>query len=252
MKSISLTTLICLSFAWMTPAIGQIPGFPSNNNANVSNEAKVMLKNGFQHPSATGYDVSMIYQDLTGKRVILSAAAAQSEFRLIQPGPFSSVQEATQVLEKILVLEGWAIVPSGPNEVKLLLGGTNNPKAEAQIITSASELPLYSDQLVTYLMTFQYLKPDQAQTIFMQIIGNLGVNGSMTVMKNINALAITENTAVIRKLVTLKAAIDKPSAAFVTRWIPVEFADAETLVQTLNELYGQSKDDTSSKVVNDN
>src|SRR5690606_30591949 len=98
------------------------------------------------------------------------------------------------------------------------------------------------DAVISYVMSLSYIKPDEAVRTFTQIIGQFGAFGSIAAVPNAASVVITENTSLIRKLIDLKAEIDKPSSQVATRFITVKYADVTELAATLNELLGQSQD----------
>ncbi|MFN7342922.1 MAG: hypothetical protein ACK5TA_06280, partial [bacterium] len=93
-------------------------------------------------------------------------------------------------------------------------------------------------------MKLDHIKPDEAVRTFTQIIGQFGAYGSIAASTNAAAVIITENTSLIRKLIDIKAQIDKPSSLVATRFINVKFADVTELSTTLNEMLGNQQQTT--------
>ncbi len=106
------------------------------------------------------------------------------------------------------------------------------------VYTENDTLP-EGDAVISYVMNLNYIKPDEAVRTFTQIIGQFGAFGSIAAVPNAASVVITENTSLIRKLIELKAEIDKPSSQVATRFITVKYADVTELATTLNELLGQ-------------
>ncbi len=95
-------------------------------------------------------------------------------------------------------------------------------------------------------MNLNYIKPDEAVRTFTQIIGQFGAFGSIAAVPNAASVVITENTSLIRKLIDLKAEIDKPSSQVATRFITVKYADVTELATTLNELLGTQQNTSNT------
>ena len=194
-------------------------------------------------PKMTGNDLAAKYRAFTGRRVIVSAAAAAAEFSFIQDASVAdplTYAKATKLIKMAALLEGFVFVPAGdidPDVDKLMFSAASaGPKGEGiGIYDENDELP-DEDRVVTYVMTFKFLKPDEAVRVFTTIIGQFGSYGSIAAIANASAVIITEKTSLIRKLIELKAQVDKPGTEVATRFIKVQFADPTELAETLNEL----------------
>jgi type II secretion system protein D len=192
-------------------------------------------------PKLNGNELAALYKKYTGRRVIVSAAAAQTEFAFVQEAsptdPLTYAQVA-QLLKKAALIENFVFVPDGEIDKLLVSSGGTNPKgAGLSVYDQTTGLP-EGDEVIHYVMTLRYLKPEQAQQVFNQIVGQFGAYGSIAAVPNAAALVITENTSLIRKLIELKEQIDKPSSDVGTRFIKVQYADVTELAQTLNEMLG--------------
>ncbi|MEI7929726.1 MAG: secretin N-terminal domain-containing protein, partial [Verrucomicrobiales bacterium] len=194
-------------------------------------------------PKMTGNDLAAKYRAFTGRRVIVSAAAAAAEFSFIQDASVAdplTYAKATKLIKMAALLEGFVFVPAGdidPDVDKLMFSAASaGPKGEGIGIFDENDALPDEDRVVTYVMTFKFLKPDEAVRVFTTIIGQIGSYGSIAPIANASAVIITEKTSLIRKLIELKAQIDKPGTEVATRFIKVQFADPTELAQTLNEL----------------
>ncbi|MGE9267919.1 MAG: secretin N-terminal domain-containing protein, partial [Verrucomicrobiales bacterium] len=201
----------------------------------------------------TGFDAADLYARVTGKRVIVSRAAGEIETRFVQRGPLTNADVA-RLLEKTLILEGLAFVPDSvnPDEVKLVVSGpVTNPNAVGfNVITDEATLP-QGDQIVTYLMTFNNLKPDEALRIFQQVVGQFGgtnTSGKIAAVTNASSLIITENSGLIRQLIKIQKEIDVPSGVNGERWVEVKYADVEAIATQLNDIFGFQQSQTSARV----
>ncbi len=193
-------------------------------------------------PKLNGNDLAHYYTKYTGRRVVVSSAAAAAEFSFVQDPPLTYA-EAAKLIKMAALIENFVFVPSDePNTDKLLTsaGGLNPKGAGVAIYDENDELPA-GDEVISYVMTFKYLKPDEAVKAFTSIIGQVGAFGSITAVSNAAAVIITENTSLIRKLIQFKGEIDKPSSDVATRFFKIQYADVETLADTLNTMLGNQQ-----------
>lgn len=183
-------------------------------------------------------DIADAYTDYTGKRVLLSSATQNVEIRFFQRGPLTN-SEAANLLDKVLNMEGYAFVPSGTNEVKLLPKaqgtGPNAPENTEFMIDDPNEIPL-GDAYVSYFMKLGFIKPEEAVRTFTQSIHGLGPGAKIAPVPNASAVIITGKSSFIRKLINQKQYIDVAAGNVSTSWVTMKFADAEQVSTTLNEI----------------
>jgi type II secretion system protein D len=213
---------------------GPQPGIPLGENKIIDDIIE---------PKLSGNQLAGLYRQYTGRRVIVSVAASTAEFAFIQeasPKNPLTYAKAAELLKKAATIENFIFVPDGqdPNLDILTLATSYKPAQRGiDVYNENDELP-EGDAVISYVMTLSYIKPEQAQAVFMQIVGTLGAFGSIAPVANASALIITENTSLIRKLIDLKKEIDKPSSQVATRFIKVQYADVTELAATLTELLG--------------
>jgi type II secretion system protein D len=106
------------------------------------------------------------------------------------------------------------------------------------LITNAIALP-EGDEVVSYVMTLKYMKPDEVARVFQSVVVQLNAFGSIVAVPNASALVITENASLIRSLIELQAKIDVPSSDIQTKFIKVQYGDVEELAATLTEIFTQ-------------
>lgn len=234
------------------PARGQVnpPAAGVNQDAVPLAERKIV--ESIVQPKLNGNELAALYKKYTGRRVIVSAAAAQTEFAFVQeasPNDPLTYAEVAQLLKKAALIENFVFVPDGDIDKLLVATGGTNPKSSGlSVYDQTTGLP-EGDEVIHYVMTLRYLKPEQAQQVFNQIVGQFGAFGSIAAVPNAAALVITENTSLIRKLIELKDQIDKPSSDVGTRFIKVQYADVTELAQTLNEMLGTQQQSQRSASV---
>lgn len=191
----------------------------------------------------SGERLAGLYRSYTGRRVIVTRAASEAEFNFVQqasPRDPLTFGEAAELLRKAAVLEGFVFTehPDDPSLdiLTMVAGGAPRPtNVGVDVFNEASKLP-EEDVVITYVMSLNYIKPDQAVQIFTQVIGQLGAYGSISAVPNASAVVITEKASLIKSLAKLKATIDVPGSVQATRFIEVEHADATEVAAVLNEL----------------
>ncbi|PQJ27345.1 secretin N-terminal domain-containing protein [Rubritalea profundi] len=193
-----------------------------------------VIKEGYQEPLLSGEAIAIMYRKFTGKRVILTKAALAVEISFVQPGPLT-YREAADLLVKTCFLEGLIFVPSGANEVKLLLAPRARTVGGNPLVSDASLLP-DSEELVSYVMGLQNIKPEEAMSIFTGVVSQLGAHGSIVPVPNANALILTENSQLIRTLIEIKERIDIPQEAAKQKWVALEHADAEETAESVKSI----------------
>ncbi|MES2658291.1 MAG: secretin N-terminal domain-containing protein [Verrucomicrobiota bacterium] len=200
-------------------------------------------------PKLTGNALAGLYRRYTGRRVIVSAAAAAAEFSFVQEATTQdplTFSKAAELLKKAAMIENFVFVPDGQDKnldfLTLPTGGIRPTQRGVEVYTDKG--PVYSendslpegDAVISYVMQLNYIKPVDAQNVFTQIIGQFGSYGSIAPVANASSLIITENTSLIRKLIDLKKEIDKPGSVQGTRFIKVQYADVTEIAETLTTL----------------
>ena len=216
--------------------------------ANGAKFGDTIINESIEELKLSGQALADLYRLYTGRRVIVSSAASQAEFQFIQfasPQDPLTYKEAAELLKKAATIENFIFVPASdlPNVDYLTLAtaGVKPAGIGIGVYTENDTLPK-GDAVISYVMSLSYIKPDEAVRTFTQIVGQFGAFGSIAPVPNAASVVITENTSLIRKLIDLKAQIDKPSSQVATRFIDVRYADVTELAATLNELLGQAQD----------
>jgi len=235
------------------PAIPGIPQPPAPVEAPIPADAadadlgNTLIKESIEQLKLSGDDLADLYRKYTGRRVIVASSAAAAEFRFVQPASPQdplTYREAAELLKKAATIESFIFVPAGDGSkldyLTLATAGLKPTGIGVKVYTENDELPV-GDAVISYVMPLQYIKPDEAVRTFTQIIGQFGAFGSIAAVPNAASVVITENTSLIRKLIDLKAQIDKPSSQVTSRFINVKYADVTELATTLNELLGQEQ-----------
>lgn len=184
-------------------------------------------------PSNPITDVLSVYESLTSKRLIRDANLAGPNLSITVPGSISRA-DAIAIIESTLLLNGYSIVPVDAGTVKIL--GPQRPALSEAI-------PLYSDprslpnseRIVSYYMPLRYISAKDAMVTFQGYV-NKRATGSMIAVPNVNAIVITDNTPLIRRLIELQKLIDIPGTRTLSRFVALKRADAEKVVEILSKL----------------
>ncbi len=246
--------LLALPLFAQDEEVPAIPGIvPPPQDVNAANPAVVPAANlgdtliveNIEYLKLDGDDLADFYRKYTGRRVIVASAAAAAEFRFVQPASPQNpltYREAAELLRKAATIEKFVFVPDGVDPNLDIL--TLEPKGRGVPVYKENEPLPDGDEVISYPMTFSYLKPDEALRVFQQVVGQFGTYGSITASGS--TVIITENTSLIRKLIDLKKEIDKPTDQVATRFIEVQYADVTELATTLNELLGQQNESSNT------
>jgi type II secretion system protein D len=209
------------------------PGIPLGENTIVEDIIE---------PKLSGNALAGLYRKYTGRRVIVSKAAADAEFSFVQeasPEDPLTFDKAAELLRKAATIENFVFVPDAqdPNlDVLTLATGGLRPTGRGVDVYNENDPLPDGDAVISYVMTLSYIKPAEAVNTFTQIIGQFGAFGSIAAVPNASAVVITENTSLIRKLIDLKKEIDKPGSVQATRFIKVQYADVTEIAETISTL----------------
>jgi type II secretion system protein D len=223
-------------------ADGKLPNIPAGQESKsiTAPSSAAICEVALSFPKLSGEDLSFLYRQLTGRRVVIAAEATKLELYFVQPPPIT-YGEAMDLLKAACLMQGFVFVNGGDGWDKLV-SAAQGPKPFTQggmpLITNAIALP-EGDEVVSYVMTLKYMKPDEVARVFQSVVVQLNAFGSIVAVPNASALVITENASLIRSLIELQAKIDVPSSDIQTKFIKVQYGDVEELAATLTEIFTQ-------------
>lgn len=209
-----------------------------------------------QFPSNPVMDMLSIYELLTGVTLI-------KDTNILEGAPVSLAtpravekSEAIKLIEATLLTNGYAIVMEPDGKSARILPARNQGANAVQFshgvkfYTSAQDLPA-GETIVTYFMKLDNVDPEAAGTMFSGHVG-LGVYGRITPVLAPPGLLITESSTVVKQLISIREAIDLPAtaASLVTKFIPLEHADAATVAQIIQATLTAQAQEKESKGVN--
>lgn len=183
-------------------------------------------------------DVLNFYEMLTGKRMIRDANLAGPNLTVVVPNRIPKA-EAVAMLESAMLLNGYTLVNVDENTVKIL-GPAKPPLGEGiPLFVTPESLPR-QEMVASYFMVFRYISPKDAMEVFAGYV-TPRANGKMVVVPNSNAMVITDNTPLIRRLIDLQAVIDVPSTRVLTEFVPLTRASADKVAELINKILEEEK-----------
>ena len=197
-----------------------------------SNEGTISIQ--FPHTSVA--EVLTVYEKLTGKRLIRDSNLSGPELSIMVTDPVPH-KEAVSLIESSLLLNGYTLVPVDEKTVKIL-GPSRPPRSEGlPLYLEESQLPQEGDKIVSFYQPLRYLSPSEAVSIVQGVV-QLNAYGSLVAVPNTSALVITDKTPIIRKAIALLQVVDREPSQIITEFIPLQRANAEKVVETLNQMFG--------------
>ncbi|MCX6970620.1 MAG: hypothetical protein NTV93_10780 [Verrucomicrobia bacterium] len=194
-------------------------------------------------PRTSIFEVLSFYETLTGKRLIRDSNLAGPEISIMVNQPVSR-QDAVKLIESSLLLNGYSIVPVDDQTVKIL-GPSRAPRTEGlPLYIDNALLPKDGDRIVSFYKPLAFISPEEAIAVLDQVVQR-NAFGMFAPVPNTNAIIITDKTPIIRKALGVLSLIDVEPAQVVTEFVPLQRANAERIVEILDDMFG--KDDPASK-----
>lgn len=212
----------------VVPVPGEPPALP------VAAEGDGEMIANMQYPNANVQAVLLLYETLTGKKVI-SDSSVQGNLNIIINSPVSK-SEAVSIIEKSLILNGFSVVPSDGNVVKVLGPGKPTRSASIPIYSEPSQIP-QGEVIISYVFKLNYADPTELANVLNQYLATGMPYTSFLPLPKTQAILVTETTSTIRNLIGLIAQIDNAPAGVVSEFLQLRRADAAKVVEYLNELF---------------
>jgi hypothetical protein len=221
-RGLLIATLLLLTLA----------GLKAQQPPPLSNEETISI----QFPRTSVAEVLTVYEKLTGKRLIRDSNLAGPELSIMVTDPVPR-KEAVALIESSLLLNGYTLVPVDEKTVKIL-GPNRPPRSEGlPLYLEESQLPQDGDKIVSFYQPLRFLSPSEAVSIVQGVV-QLNAYGSLVAVPNTSALVITDKTPIIRKAISLLQVVDREPSQIITEFIPLQRANAEKVVETLNQMFG--------------
>ncbi|MEO8044817.1 MAG: secretin N-terminal domain-containing protein [Spartobacteria bacterium] len=187
-----------------------------------------------QYPNSDVLDVLRLYENLTGKKLVMDNNV-QGKVNIFIAKPIPR-DEAINIIEMNLALNGFSLVPAGGDIVEVI-GVNKNPRAAAvPIISDPADLP-QGAMVVSYLFRLNYADTQELQQVLSQYLAGIGGQAPILALPKSNSLLITQSADVLRKLVKMVEQIDVAPAEVTSLFIKLERADAQKVVDMLKEIF---------------
>ncbi len=187
-----------------------------------------------QFPNSDVGDVLRFYESLTGKKLIMdNFVTGKVNIFLSKDVPRD---EAIKIIEISLLLNGYSLIPSEGDIVKVIGTGKNPRTTGVPIISDESEIP-EGDHVISYLFKLRYADPQELLQALGQYLSPPQPYTSFLALPKAGAILVTENSSVIRTLAKIIDQVDVPPAEVVSEFIKLERADASKVVDMLKDVF---------------
>lgn len=243
MKSHFLPVIPTLLFCAI-PLMAQVPqvlppGAPVTPTLAPPAPAKPPESVSITFPRNSVLDVISFYETLTGKRIIRDSNLAGQELSIMVAKPVSR-EDAIGIIESSLLMNNYSIVPVDDQTIKIL-GPSRAPRTEGlPLLSEVQSLPVDGDKVLSFYKPLSFISPEEAIAVVQGVV-QINAYGSVVPVPNTNAIILTDKTPVIRKALGILDLIDVEPARVVTEFVQLQRANAERVVEMLDEMFG--KDD---------
>jgi general secretion pathway protein D len=189
------------------------------------------------YPATPLAEVLEDYYTATKRRVLRDRGLESATVSIEVPGEFTA-EEYQSIIEKGLLMHGYALVPSGENLYKLIAAeqGTSPSSQGVPVILRSEDLPT-TDQVVSHVIQLNYLQAEEASTALQQLVP-LHPYGKILAMANARALVITEASQTIRAYLDLVKQVDVSPMETMQKTFILQRATASEVVEQLSSLLG--------------
>ncbi len=194
-----------------------------------------------QFPNSDVVDVLHLYEQLTGKKLIMDNFV-QGKVNIFIAKDVSR-DEAIKIIEISMALNGISLVPAGRDLVDIVGAGQNPRKAPVPIISDMADIPA-GNPVVSFLFKLQYADPQELQQVLMAYFqGSPGTINILALPKS-SSLLVTQNADIIRQLAGVIDQVDVAPAEVVSEFIKLERADASKVVDMLKDIFEKGTETT--------
>ena len=187
-----------------------------------------------QYPNSDVADILHLYETLTGKKLVMDNFV-QGKVNIFI-GKEVPREEAVKIIEINLLMNGFSLVPSEDDIVKVIGTGKNPRTAGVPIISDESEIP-EDGRVISFLFKLRYADAQELQQVLGQYLSPPQPYTSFLALPKASAILVTENSSVIRTLSRIIDQVDIPPAEVVSEFIKLERADAQKVVDMLKDIF---------------
>ncbi|MBV5306066.1 MAG: type II secretion system secretin GspD [Desulfobulbaceae bacterium] len=170
--------------------------------------------------------------ELTGKNFVVDKAV-QGNVTIISPTKISE-NEAYQLFESVLEVNGYATVPAG-SITKIMPAARALTQNTSTISHGNASLP--EDKIVTQLIPLRYTTPEEMKKVLAPLVSKTSVVIAHT---QSGMLIVTETLSNIQKLLTIIDSLDVPLSDEEIAVIPLSHASATVAATSINALFPQT------------
>jgi len=188
-----------------------------------------------QFPNSDVQDVLHFYEQLTGIKLVMDNTV-QGKVNIFISKPVPR-EEAIKIIEINLLLNGFSLVPSGDDIVKVI-GIAKNPRtAGVPVISDLAEIPP-GEHVISFLFKLRYADQQElAQVLAQYLQSTQAAYTSILALPKSSSLLVTEGSSAIRSVAQIIEQIDIPPAEVVSEFIKLERADASKVVDLLKDIF---------------
>ncbi len=192
-----------------------------------------------QFPNSDVQDVLHFYEQLTGAKLVMDNTV-QGKVNIFISKPVPR-EEAIKIIEMNLLLNGFSLVPSG-NDIVKVIGIAKNPRtAGVPVISDLAEIPP-GEHVISFLFKLRYADPQElAQVLAQYLQSTQAAYTSILALPKSSSLLVTEGSSAIRSVAQIIEQIDIPPAEVVSEFIKLERADASKVCEMLNDIFGKGE-----------
>ncbi len=215
-----------------TPRPNPTQNVPAPQNAPPPAQAAPTVR--LDYPNSDVQDVLRLYGQLTNKKLVMdNFVTGKINISIANPVP---KEEAIEIIEMNLLLNGFSLVPAGEDIIKVIGTGKNPRGSGVPIISDEADIPS-GDHLITFLFKLRYADPQELLQALGQYLSPPSSYTNFLALPKAGAILITENSSVIRMMARIIDQVDTPPAEVVSEFIKLERADASKVVDMLKEIF---------------
>jgi general secretion pathway protein D len=187
-----------------------------------------------QFPNSDVVDVLHLYEQLTGKRLVMDNFV-QGKVNIFISKDVSR-EEAIKIIETSLALNGISVVPGERDIVEVVGAGQNPRKAAVPILSDLADIPA-GNPVISFLFKLQYADPQELQQVLMAYFQGSAGSINILALPKSSSLLVTQNADIIRQLASVIAQVDVAPAEVVSEFIKLERADATKVCDMLKDMF---------------
>jgi general secretion pathway protein D len=204
-----------------------VPSGVSSQEGAGTDQGEAMITMDFQDVDLTV--LVKFISELTGKNFILDEKVKGKKVTVISPTKISK-EEAYKVFESILEIKDLATVPAG--RVIKIVPAKDAMEKSLKTVVGKEKAPV-SDQLITQLVTLEYVDPDQMAKILKPLMSR---DSKIDAYVPTSTLILTDTASNIARLMRILKQLDVRADEMIMDVIPLEYASAEAMARQLQEI----------------